>query len=30
MVERVPIVAAATAENAAYLRTKEEELGHLF
>jgi 3,4-dihydroxy 2-butanone 4-phosphate synthase/GTP cyclohydrolase II len=30
VVERVPIVAAATAENAAYLRTKEEELGHLF
>jgi len=30
VVERVPIVSESTPENASYLRTKEEELGHLF
>jgi 3,4-dihydroxy 2-butanone 4-phosphate synthase/GTP cyclohydrolase II len=28
--ERVPLVTATTADNADYLRTKQEELGHLF
>jgi GTP cyclohydrolase II len=27
--ERVPIVSRSTPENAEYLRTKEEEMGHL-
>jgi GTP cyclohydrolase II len=30
VVERVPIVSESTPENEDYLRTKEEELGHLF
>ncbi len=28
--ERVPLVTAATVDNEDYLRTKQEELGHLF
>lgn len=30
VVERVPVITASTPENVDYLRTKEEELGHLF